>query len=197
LIGGAKGVGTIRTVHDDREHVDPLQRLRWFIRTFVKVSAHRPELLRIVDGESTQASERLDYLCATYEHVDELVDHLVHGQRKLAIEPCNADLLRSADESVRLEPQLLRWREGIIVGGEGEPELDCARREFIAVLLEQAGLGLDGEQPHHPRIAQERARVDRQGGPGVATGSGLDRRSNRCDEIARHVFEYGVGECVD
>jgi hypothetical protein len=66
LIGGAKGVGTIRTVHDDREHVDPLQRLRWFIRTFVKVSAHRPELLRIVDGESTQASERLDYLCATY-----------------------------------------------------------------------------------------------------------------------------------
>jgi AcrR family transcriptional regulator len=50
----------------DREHVDPLQRLSWFIRIFVKVSAHRPELLRIVDGESTQASERLDYLCATY-----------------------------------------------------------------------------------------------------------------------------------
>jgi len=50
----------------DREHVDPLQRLRSFIRTFVKVSANRPELLRIVDGESTQASERLDYLCATY-----------------------------------------------------------------------------------------------------------------------------------
>jgi TetR/AcrR family transcriptional regulator len=50
----------------DREHVDPLQRLRAFIRTFVKVSANRPELLRIVDGESTQAGERLDYLCATY-----------------------------------------------------------------------------------------------------------------------------------
>jgi TetR/AcrR family transcriptional regulator len=50
----------------DREHVDPLQRLRSFIRTFVKVSANRPELLRIVDGESTQANERLDYLCATY-----------------------------------------------------------------------------------------------------------------------------------
>jgi TetR/AcrR family transcriptional regulator len=50
----------------DQEHVDPLQRLRSFIRTFVKVSANRPELLRIVDGESTQTSERLDYLCATY-----------------------------------------------------------------------------------------------------------------------------------
>ena len=50
----------------DREHIDALQRLRAFIRTFVKVSAHRPELLRIVDGEATLASERLDYLCATY-----------------------------------------------------------------------------------------------------------------------------------
>jgi TetR/AcrR family transcriptional regulator len=50
----------------DQEHVDPLQRLRSFIRTFVKVSADRPELLRIVDGESTEVSERLDYLCATY-----------------------------------------------------------------------------------------------------------------------------------
>jgi TetR/AcrR family transcriptional regulator len=50
----------------DREHADPLQRLRSFIRTFVKISASRPELLRIVDAESTQPSDRLDYLCATY-----------------------------------------------------------------------------------------------------------------------------------
>jgi TetR/AcrR family transcriptional regulator len=49
-----------------REHVDPMDRLRSFIRAFVKVSATRPELLRIVDGESAQGSERLDYLCATY-----------------------------------------------------------------------------------------------------------------------------------
>jgi TetR/AcrR family transcriptional regulator len=50
----------------DQEHAEPLQRLRSFIRTFVKVSARRPELLRIMDGESTQPSDRLAYLCATY-----------------------------------------------------------------------------------------------------------------------------------
>ena len=50
----------------DREHDDPLRRLRSFIRTFVKVSASRPELLRIVDAESSQPSDRLDYLCGTY-----------------------------------------------------------------------------------------------------------------------------------
>jgi TetR/AcrR family transcriptional regulator len=50
----------------DRDHVDPLQRLRSFIRTFVKVSARRPELVRIIDGESAQPSDRLDYLCAAY-----------------------------------------------------------------------------------------------------------------------------------
>jgi TetR/AcrR family transcriptional regulator len=50
----------------DRDHADPLRRLRSFIRTFVKVSASRPELLRIIDGESTQPSDRLDYLCDAY-----------------------------------------------------------------------------------------------------------------------------------
>jgi TetR/AcrR family transcriptional regulator len=49
-----------------REDADPLQRLRSFIRTFVKVSASRPELLRIAEAESTQPSDRLDYLCGTY-----------------------------------------------------------------------------------------------------------------------------------
>jgi TetR/AcrR family transcriptional regulator len=50
----------------DQEHAEPLERLRSFIRAFVKVSASRPELLRIMDGESTKPSERLAYLCATY-----------------------------------------------------------------------------------------------------------------------------------
>jgi hypothetical protein len=43
------------------------------------------------------------------KHVDELIDDLVYGQRKMAVQPCHADLLCSSDESVRFEPQLLRW----------------------------------------------------------------------------------------
>lgn len=50
----------------DQEHADPLDRLSSFISTFVKVSARRPELLRIVHAESTQRSDRLEYLCDTY-----------------------------------------------------------------------------------------------------------------------------------
>lgn len=50
----------------DREDAVPLDRLHSFIRTFVKVSASHPELLRIIEAESTQPSDRLDYLCATY-----------------------------------------------------------------------------------------------------------------------------------
>jgi TetR/AcrR family transcriptional regulator len=50
----------------DREHDDPVERLRTFIRTFVTVSARRPELLRIAEAESSQPSDRLDYLCDTY-----------------------------------------------------------------------------------------------------------------------------------
>jgi TetR/AcrR family transcriptional regulator len=76
----------------DRDHVDDLQRLRSFIRTFVKVSAHRPELLRIVDGESAQASERLDYLCAAYilpmaARFRPLMDHLIAEARIRPIPP--------------------------------------------------------------------------------------------------------------
>jgi TetR/AcrR family transcriptional regulator len=85
--------GLVRELEEaDREHVDPLQRLRSFIRTFVKVSAHRPELLRIIDGESTQTSERLDYLCATYilpmaTRVRPLLDQLTAEARIRPIPP--------------------------------------------------------------------------------------------------------------
>ena len=84
----------------------------------------------------------------------------------------------------------------LVGGGEGEPEFDCARWESVAVLLEWPGLGLNREQPYHPGIAQEGAYVDRERGAGVTTGADLDRRSNHCHEIARHVFENRLGERV-
>ena len=130
------------------------------------------------------------------EHVDELIDDLVDGQRKMSIQPCHADLLCSPDESVRFESHVLRWGHIVVGGGEREPEFDCARWESVAVLLERPGLGLNGEQPYYPGIVQEGAYVDSERGAGVTTGAHLDRRSNHCHEIARHVFEHRFGERV-
>jgi hypothetical protein len=48
------------------------------------------------------------------EHVDELVDDRVHGQREMSVEPRRADLFCSPDESVRFEAQLQRRRYVVI-----------------------------------------------------------------------------------
>ena len=78
---------------------------------------------------------------------------------------------------------------------KAEPEFDCARWEFVATFLEWAGLGLDREQPDHPRIAQQGARVDRERGSRVTTGAARSPEQP-CHEIARHAFEHRVSERV-
>ncbi|MFF3380484.1 CerR family C-terminal domain-containing protein [Streptomyces sp. NPDC002680] len=40
----------------------PLDRLRAFIRTFIHVAAEHPELLRLMNIEGGESSERLDYI---------------------------------------------------------------------------------------------------------------------------------------
>jgi len=46
----------------DDEDQPPLERLRQFIRTFVAFSAQHPDLLRLINIEAGEESERLDYL---------------------------------------------------------------------------------------------------------------------------------------
>jgi hypothetical protein len=130
------------------------------------------------------------------EHVDKLIDDLVDGQRKMSVQPRHADLLCGSDESVSFESHVLRWGRIVVVGGESEPEFDCARWESVAVLREWPGLGLNREQPYHPGIAQEGAYVNGERGAGVTAGADLDRRGNDCHEIAGHVFEDRLGERV-
>jgi hypothetical protein len=65
------------------------------------------------------------------------------------------------------------------------------------VFLERAGLRLDGKEPHDPWIAQEGARVDREGGTGVAAAAGRDRGNYRSGDVSGHVLEHRVGERVD
>jgi TetR/AcrR family transcriptional regulator len=48
------------------ENQPPLERLRRFIRIFVAFSAGHPDLLRIVNIEAGEESERLDYLCQRF-----------------------------------------------------------------------------------------------------------------------------------
>ncbi|MDT7728838.1 MAG: TetR/AcrR family transcriptional regulator [Actinomycetota bacterium] len=45
---------------------DPETRLRTVVRTFVTFSARNPDLLRVVNGEAGQQSERLDHLIETF-----------------------------------------------------------------------------------------------------------------------------------
>jgi len=46
----------------------PEIRLRTVVRTFVSFSARNPDLLRVVNGEAGQQSERLDHLLKTFVH---------------------------------------------------------------------------------------------------------------------------------
>ncbi|MFG2730378.1 TetR/AcrR family transcriptional regulator [Streptomyces canus] len=46
----------------DDESAPPLDRLRTFIRTFIHVSAEHPELLRLMNIEGGEPSDRLDYI---------------------------------------------------------------------------------------------------------------------------------------
>jgi AcrR family transcriptional regulator len=50
----------------DDESVEPLERLHSFVRTFVRFSAQHPELLRLMNIEGSQSSDRLDYITDTY-----------------------------------------------------------------------------------------------------------------------------------
>jgi TetR/AcrR family transcriptional regulator len=53
-------------IRTDDETLDPLERVRAFIRTFALLSAGNPDLHRLINVESTQSTERLDYLWETY-----------------------------------------------------------------------------------------------------------------------------------
>jgi TetR/AcrR family transcriptional regulator len=41
---------------------DPVERLRGFVVTFIEVSARRPEMARLMNGEASRGGPRLDYL---------------------------------------------------------------------------------------------------------------------------------------
>jgi hypothetical protein len=47
------------------------------------------------------------------------------------------------------------------------------------VFLERAGLRLEGKEPYDPWIAQEGARIGREGGTGVTAAADSNRGSNR------------------
>ncbi|MEU9329910.1 TetR/AcrR family transcriptional regulator [Streptomyces canus] len=51
-----------RMLAADDESAPPLERLRALIRTFVHVAAEHPELLRLMNNESGEPGERLDYI---------------------------------------------------------------------------------------------------------------------------------------
>ena len=55
-----------RLTSGDDQRLSPVVRLRTFIKTFVMFSAEHPELLRIMDSEAAQDTERLQHLCQTY-----------------------------------------------------------------------------------------------------------------------------------
>lgn len=50
----------------DDERREPLERLRTYVRTFVRYSADHPELLRLMDIEGAEHSDRLDYIFDNY-----------------------------------------------------------------------------------------------------------------------------------
>ncbi|WP_406358158.1 TetR/AcrR family transcriptional regulator [Streptomyces sp. NBC_00658] len=50
----------------DDESAPPKARLRTFVRTFARFSAHHPELLRLMNVEGAQPGERIDYITDTY-----------------------------------------------------------------------------------------------------------------------------------
>ncbi|MGW4830264.1 TetR/AcrR family transcriptional regulator [Amycolatopsis japonica] len=53
------------TQADDKDE-EPLERFRRFVKTFVRFSARNPDLLRLVNIEAGQSSDRLTYLAETY-----------------------------------------------------------------------------------------------------------------------------------
>ncbi|WP_448003181.1 TetR/AcrR family transcriptional regulator [Agromyces bauzanensis] len=77
-------------VATDDDTRDPLQRLRGIIREFVLANARRPDLLRLVNAEGSQRTERLDYLYENYLVMMEtvirpIVDDLVAQGRIRAV----------------------------------------------------------------------------------------------------------------
>lgn len=59
----------------DDESAEPMARLHSFVRTFVHFSARHPELLRVMNIEGVQSSDRLDYIADTF--VEPIIDRFL------------------------------------------------------------------------------------------------------------------------
>lgn len=55
-----------KVLADDDESLGPSARIKRFIKTFVMFAAEHPDLIRIMDIEAGQDSERLQHICKAY-----------------------------------------------------------------------------------------------------------------------------------